>query len=302
MCVRSGFPVGMVLVLVALSVTGVGGCRRESPVDPAKRIAEGWSWYRSGDFGLAITAFEAALTSVGTNVGLRQRALYGLASTWNLRRPDDDPERATLYYHEVIDADPKSDLAAWSTLAMARMRTLPVAGESVDLKEQVKAYQAVIDAYAAHPAGEEAFVFQQAARLSDAQAGEEQATLAALEEYLKAHPQTPWRAAIDRLIAHCCEVLDLKEQRLAATIEEWQTSEASRLKAADAPPTQDRSFIYWRLATLEEFEEGDFDRAREYYRKLIADYPTEQRVFLAKQELKRMDELEAKVRGEGAGK
>ena len=39
--------------------------------------------------------------------------------------------------------------------------------------------------------------------------------------------------------------------------------------------------------------------AREYYGKLIANYPTEQRVFLAKQELKRMDDLEAWVKGQG---
>ena len=45
-----------------------------------------------------------------------------------------------------------------------------------------------------------------------------------------------------------------------------------------------------------EFDVGDFGLARLYYRKLIEEYPKEQRVFLAKQELKRMDEMEIEIR------
>ena len=53
---------------------------------------------------------------------------------------------------------------------------------------------------------------------------------------------------------------------------------------------------------MAEFGAGDFGVAREYYRKLIAEYPDEQRVFLAKQELKRMDELEARLRAEAGAR
>ena len=43
---------------------------------------------------------------------------------------------------------------------------------------------------------------------------------------------------------------------------------------------------------------GDFDTARKYYRKLIEEYPTDIRMYGAKQALKRMDEVEGKIRGE----
>lgn len=47
-----------------------------------------------------------------------------------------------------------------------------------------------------------------------------------------------------------------------------------------------------------EFDLGDFTLAREFYQKLIKEYPTDQRVFPAKLALKRMDETEAKIRAE----
>ena len=118
-----------------------------------------------------------------------------------------------------------------------------------------------------------------------------------MEEYLKTHPQSPYRSVAYRLVAHCCEVLALKDKLLDATIQEWKTTEADPLGSA-----QDLSWTYWRIATVAEFEVGDFAMARDYYRKLIAEYPTEQRVFLAKQELLRMDDLEKRIRAEQEGK
>lgn len=278
---------------MALGLGGAGGCRQSHRAETEDRAQEGWTWYRSGDFGPAVKAFEAALARAGTNTVRQQHALYGLGCTWALRRPGEDPDKAAAYFQKVIVADPKSDLAAWSSLALARMQTLPVAGEAVAIKNQVQAYQAVIDAFPDSPAAEEAFVFQQAARLGDARAGEEQATLATLEAFIRDHPQTPWRSSIFQLIAHCYTALNRPEQRLAAILEATKAREL----LASAGTIPDRRLLYWQVATLAEFELGDFDLARENFRKLIAEYPTDQLVFISKQELKRMDALEEKIRG-----
>jgi tetratricopeptide (TPR) repeat protein len=296
LCLARGEWSRSLLLLTVLGLSMSTGCRREARVDPAQQVETGWSWYRSGDFGLAIKAFEAALANAGRDGLVRQQALYGLASTWNLRRPDEDLERAKQYYDEAIAANPTSDLAAWSLLAVARMQAAPVAGEATDVKVQVKAYQDVIARFPFHPAGEEAFLFQQAARLSETGANETADVLAALDAFLDTHPQTPWRSTAYRLIAHCCELLGLKERWVDAAKKEWDFRAIDPRKAA-----QDLSWKYWRIATLAEFETGDFALAREYYGKLLTEYPTEQRAFLAKQELKRMDELEARVRGQGSG-
>ncbi|HPY62737.1 MAG TPA: hypothetical protein PLJ22_06290, partial [Kiritimatiellia bacterium] len=59
---------------------------------------------------------------------------------------------------------------------------------------------------------------------------------------------------------------------------------------------------YWNLATIAEFEVGDFDLARHYYNKLLEAYPTDIRVYGCKQALARMDALEAQIRAEEEGR
>jgi hypothetical protein len=61
-------------------------------------------------------------------------------------------------------------------------------------------------------------------------------------------------------------------------------------------PRTDFSSAYWAIATRAEFREGDFEVARRYYGKLMAEYPTDMRAFGAGLALKRMDEVEARLR------
>jgi hypothetical protein len=78
-------------------------------------------------------------------------------------------------------------------------------------------------------------------------------------------------------------------------------AEENALKTYEIDPTNpsaELGWFYWTVATIAEFEVGDFDTARKYYRKLLAEYPHDQMVFGAKQALKRMDDLEAKLRAE----
>ena len=271
------------------------GCGHDQGQSPERRIQTGWQRYTQGDFDLAVIEFEGAFSSVPTNSPLRLQALYGLATTWNLRRPDESPERAATLYREIIAAAPTNDLAAWSWLALARMNVTESAADDPDPQALRQAYQEVIDRFPAHPAAEEAFLFQQAARLAAPNMTEAGAVLQALEGSLARHPQSPYRSAAYRLVAQCCDVLGLKDKLLDATIQEWKTSEIDPRN-----PIQDLSWTYWRIATVAELDVGDFALAREYYRKLIAEYPSEQRVFLAKQELQRMDELEAGLRNQEA--
>ena len=221
-------------------------------------------------------------------------ALYGEATTWALRRPDEDFEKAAVLFREVIEQAPTNSLAAWSWLALARIQSLPADGVPADLPQQVKAYQEVIDRFPFSPAGEEAFLMQQSAKLVEPDTGRAEEVKKALEGFIQTHPQSPWRSAAHTLVAHCCAVLGKGEERLAAVIESWKTQEIDPSNSI-----QDWSWTYWQIAALAEFEAGDFATAREYYRKLINEYPSEQKVFLAKQELRRMDDLEARLRAGG---
>ena len=284
---RVGLPGVLVAALVLL------GCAKHQETGrPETLILSGWNNYRLGEFSLATRDFEAAMKKAPQGGPEHLGALYGLATTWNLRRPGEDPDRAAQLFRQVIALAPTNDLAAWSWLALARMKAMPVAGESPELNAQVLAYQDVIDRFPFHSAGEEAFLFQQAARLETPDVDLTREVLAALERFIEIHPKSPWLSSAYGLVAHCCTVLNLPDKRFAAMLKASKAAEIDPLN-----PLQDLSAIYWQLATVAEFDLGDFALAREYYRRLIAEYPKEQRVFLAKQELRRMDEVEEEIRG-----
>ena len=283
------------LVMGCLSV-GLAGCSKtqEKHGSASARITSGWDNYRLGEFTLALKDFESARSIAPTGSQAFVYALFGEATTWRLRRPNEDLDRAGQLYREVIDCAPTNDLAAWSWLGLARITALPIDGEAPELQPQLAAYQEIIDRFPFHLAGEEAFLLQQAAKLATPDEVLTRQVLEALQEFIKAHPKSPLRSMAHDLVAHCCRLLGLEDQRLSATIQAWKTEEID-----PDNPLHDYSWTYWQIATLAEFGVGDFAMAREYYGNLIKEYPSDQKVFLAKQEFKRMDELEARLRAEG---
>ena len=251
----------------------------------------GWDYFRLAEFSLAVKTFEHGAAVAGTNAVDQAQALYGLATTWALRRPGEDPDRAVELYRRAIAAAPTSDLAAWSLLALARLQHAAAAvKDEADSAAVRRAYQDVIDRFPMHPAGEEAFLFQQAITLAVPQPATARPVVAAVLDFLKTHPQSPYRLAAWKMVAHGYQILGDSANRLAAMLEILRAAEA------DVEAPTDHAGDYWGIATLAEFECGNFAVAREYYRKLIAEYPTDQRIFIAKRELQHMDEVEARLR------
>ena len=238
-------------------------------------LREGWEQFRLAEFNLAVKAFESGVAQTGTNPVLQAKALYGLAMTWALRRPGEDPVKAVELYRRAIAVAPGSDAAAWSLLAIAQLQ---------------HTYQDVIDKFPAHPAGEEAFLFQQAATLAVPRKETARQAVGELVDFLKTHPQSSYRYAAWKLLAHGYQFLGEHENRLVALLETLRAVEA------DAGAPIDHAGDYWSIATLAEFDCGNFAVAREFYRKLIAEYPTDQRIFLAKRELHHMADVEARLR------
>ena len=252
-----------------------------NPAKPARQsgdlVAAGWEYYRLGEFGLAVEAFQQAAATATTRVP----ALFGEAQTWHLRRPDPDPAKAAALYRQVVELAPQSEYAAWSLLALAWLQVSPVPSE----------FLAVLERFPNQPAGHEAFLSLQALKLQQNGPAIWREVLAALDQFLQQHPQTPYASAAHSLRAHCYQMLHEPVRELAAVRQAWQLEEAD-----PDNPKRNPVGTYWRIATLAEFDVGDFTTAREYYRRLIDEYPAEQRVFLAKQELRHMDEIEAQFR------
>lgn len=285
----------MAWLVVCLTVFLAGCAKPHEQGPPEARVKAGWDNYRMGEFSLAMKDFQFARTHASRGSAVHLSALFGEATTWHQRRPAENFEQAAQLYHQIIDLAPTNTLAAWSWMGLARITALPVDGEAPAVEPQVAAYQEVIDRFPYHPAGEEAFLLQQATKLATPDTIRAREALEALQNFITTHPQSPLLSVSYSLVSYCSLILGLEDLRLDATVQAWKTAEID-----PANPGQNLSWIYWQIATLAEFSVGDFTMAREYYRKLIAEYPSEQRVFLAKQELKRMDDLEARLGAEGA--
>lgn len=277
----------------AMLVAGLSG-RAGAAEDPGFLVNRAWQDFMGGEFDTAARGFEATIRSAGKDAPERLLALYGLASVWNLRGSGPDPVRAEKLYREVIAAAPKSDAAAWSLLALARMKHLVATGVEPDYPAVRKAYGEVIAAFPGHPAAEEAFIHSQATLVATLAPADATTALAALQTFLKSNPAPKFSSPAWGLVAECHRTLGDPDARLRAELESLRTREIDPTN-----PWSDHAAVYWKIATIAEFEAGDFRVARTHYKKLIEEYPTDNRKFGAKQALIRMDEQERRLRGGG---
>lgn len=269
------------------------GCaRREAAQATDDPIGAAWSDYILGEYDRAIARFEGVRAADASGGAAWQNATYGLATTWNLRRPGEDLDKARAYYEELLRAAPDSDLAAWSALALARMKHLVPVGEDPDYDEVRKAYREVMDRYPDHLAAKEAFLYDNATLISSLDPAQTREAMAALEAFVK-NPDNAFVGPAWSLIAVGATTLGDPERRLFAEKMSLETTEVDPTN-----PFTEYAWQYWNLATIAEFEVGDFNEARTYYRKLIEEYPQDIRVYGAKQALERMDALEEKIRAE----
>lgn len=272
------------------------GCqRRDAPASgaPEKLIGLGWDDFRLGEYNRALRRFEAAARSCPAASPERLQALYGMATVWNLRLPlvDQDKELAEEIYRQLIREAPQSDLAAWSQLALARMKHLVRPGLDPDYHQVRRAYRQVIEQYPGRPAAEEAFIYLQSTYVATLQPEPTRRAVAALKKFIREHPDSGFVSAAWSLLAVSYDTLDMQKDRLHAELKALETREVDPTN-----PFQENAWQYWNIATIAEFEVGDFETARRYYRKLIEEYPTDIRRFGCEKALERMDEIERRLR------
>lgn len=286
-----------VLIPITAFLLLVAGCGETSvPKGEDDLLTYGWSRYRIGEYKQAIASFDALLSRSDLTDEDRLKALYGKAATWDLRQPvpSQDNELASTLYRQIIQEAPDSDVAAWSSLALARMLHLaPVDSEPV-YDEVRAAYQDVIDRYPAHLAGQEALIYQQSTLIMLLDPVIASNAITRLQQFVKTYPESSFVTAAYNLMAQGYETMGEYDLQLEARIKELDTLEID----PSSPAASDLSWRYWQLATTAEYLTGRFDVAREYYQKLIDEYPLDFRKFASKQALARMDRVEQQLREE----
>jgi tetratricopeptide (TPR) repeat protein len=282
-------PVGLVIALLFFLVQGCG--RKGTVASADEQIREAWKRYRMGEFSAALRIFQSVVASqpVGSEASLQ--SLYGEASCWNHRRDGRDSAKAISGYRAIIAQAPASPLAAWSALDIVRAEHLASADQDLDYVQLARHYGEVYKKYPNTPAGEEAFLYQIRLLLPTADADGARKSLEEIEAFLQAHPKTPFLSPLYTLMAESCHHMNEEDKRLEYMIKALQTKEVD-----PTTPFFELSTAYWNIAYAAEFEAGNFAIAREYYNRLMTEFPHESRVFAVRKALARMDAVEAALR------
>ncbi len=279
----------MFLVLGLLLVFGCAEPQMEGT--PEEVLERAWKYYALGEFNAAIGEFTLLKEAVLPDDPFYAQALYGLGTTWNLRRPRNDPDTAREYYLAVLEHRPGGELAAYSLLALARMKHLVPVGQDPDYDEVRDAYRRVVDQFPDHPAGHEAFIYLQSTHVATLDPDHARKAIHALRDFMARYPDTGFISAAWSLKAIAYDTLGDPDNKLTAEIMAFKTEEVDPQN-----PFHDNAWRYWSIAVVAEFDAGDFETARTYYRRLIEEYPTDIRKYSATQALERMDEKEAHLR------
>ena len=282
------------LLLAGLLAFGLSSCapKAEQAGDAASLIRDGWTAYRLSEFKNALLSFETARARAERGSDEWAMATYGLATTWDLQRPGEDPQLATQLYQEILAAAPDGPMIPWTELALARQQHLVPVGQEPDYAAVNAAYRHIMEKFPGHLAAKEAFLYLQSIQLAKL---DPQTSLAAekkLREFA-AREKKEFLSPAWSLLAVAYQTLGDQEKRLEAEKNSFETTEVD-----PSDPFLEFAWAYWNLATIAEFEVGDFDLARRYYSLLLETYPTDIRVYGCKQALARMDALEAKIRAE----
>ena len=285
-------PVQRSLRLVcALLVFVFQACGKEEVGTSEQQIQEGWKRYRLSEFSEALDIFESVAASQPRGSEAYFQSLFGQASCWNHRRDGRDTAKAISLYQEVIAHTPANPLAAWCALDIVRAKHLAPADQERDYPKLAEEYGEVYKKYPDSLAGEEAFVYQIRLILPTASAEETPAKLSEIEAFLEQHPNTPFRSQLYTLMAEASHRLNQEEKRLDYMIKAIEAREVD-----PRTPFFELSTAYWNIAYAAEFEAGNFAVAREYYQRLINEFPRESRVFASRKALARMDAVEAAIR------
>ncbi len=288
--------------LLCLTFLLVGCDQESSETNNEASLEQAWRQYSFGAYEAATKTFSQIARREPEKSPPQILALYGQATVWDLRRPGQNPQKATALHQQIIKLNPQAEVAAWSRLALARMQALVPVGQQPDLQVVSSAYQSVIDLHPGTLAADEALLLQQTALLLTYRPEDVRSAITTLGKFIVTRPESRFLFAGHTILAECHRALGQPDERLAEEIKSLNAREKIARREWEKNPTGDFQFAdpaaAFKIANIAEFEAGDFATARFYYRLFMKGNPLEKRIFYAQQALERMDLLEAKLRAQ----
>lgn len=274
--------------LLAAGCFFISGCKpQDEGLTFDQALDRGWSSMQVGEFNQAETRFYTALEKSNGELNKKSEALYALGMNFSLRRPGEDFNKANEYFDSVLSLQPKSDFAAWSLLAKARMLAFDSKSDAVDVSRLRQAYQNVIESFPAHPAADEAFLYLQLTYLKTLSAEDAKKAIVNLQEFIRTHPSSKYIGPAHFMTAEAYAILKEPRKRLEEMILGQETAEKNRFTQVDSGPT------YIRIGNIALYDVGNLEVAEKYFKQYLADNPSERRRFIAEDGLKRIEQIRA---------
>lgn len=277
---------------VGLALAGWTGCGQSAgpALAGGPSLDRAWQNFRLAEYDLSAKEFEAVQAAARPDSEEYLRALYGLANVWNLRRPGEDIDKARGFYRRILEANPDHDLAPWCALALVRLQHVVPVGQDPDYDKVRQGYRDIITRYPGHLAAKESTIYLNATLVATLDEALTREAVSNLNVFI-ASGSKEFLGPAYSLLAVSYTTLRQPELRLQSEIKSFENVEID-----PANPFNEFAWAYWNIATIAEFEVGDFDLARRYYQQLIQEYPVDIRTYPAQQALARMDAVEKALR------
>ena len=277
------------LILTLSLLLSIGGCDelQHAPADPRQAIAEGWLDISTSQFDAAEALFIHAAETARPKSAEYLQARYGLANACQHRKPTSKTDEARAIYKTLVELDNAGEIGAWSSLALARIEHLNLyaAGhaklpEPAEIEAVRRMYQVTIDSFPQTQAAEESAVYSGAALIEQMSAECATEGIAYLTAWIATHKESVYAPAAFGRLAAAYEILNRRTEQLDALIQSLGT---------DDDPLDDRSAIFYRIAMIADRFAAKPEIAKQYYRKLLENYPTDPRVYACKRNLHRLE-------------
>ncbi len=270
----------------------LAGCSAGSKgQNPRDLLNEAWQEYRLSDFDRADATFLRAQSASSEGQPEYMESLLGQASIWNTRQDDRESARADALYAKIEQLDPHGPMGAWASLDRVRVEHLRRADETLDYRALARSYRQVRESYPGSAAGDEGYLQALALEEINASPSQERSLLKEYQTFLAQHPQSVYRGPIHAAMGRLLGKLGQPQEKLAELISSLEFREIDK-----GNPNELLVWNYWEIAVTAEFDAGNFAVARDYYRKIIQEYPSDLLVFRCQQALKRMDFVEGELR------
>lgn len=289
------------LTFTALLAILLTGCEQKKfSEDPHEVLKLGWQQLSSAEYDSAEEAFQHASAHAAAGSRDFLMARFGLANTFQNRKPVHDYDAATAVYKEIVVADKGGEVGSWSALAIVRMQhlrlyevghrasgdadsTLPADSELDVIR---KAYETVAADFPGTDAADEANMFAGASYIEEVSPESIDRGIAYLRTWLQSHPNSRYVGHAWGLISSGYEIEAPKKPELWSAMLD-ALLEQVKLKN---PEKVNVSADYYRVARVAEIHAHRPDVAKEYYWKLKKKYPTDARIFYCNRALKQLGE------------